>query len=90
MAPRGSVYFTGFIFPVATSVGTGQVLEFYMNFGTIGVIGGSGNDLLDVDDVASSGFYNGWSITSTCAELPNASVQGRRLPGPVSFHDNTR
>ena len=32
--------FTGMIFPEGTSVGAGQVLEFYVNFGTIGVIGG--------------------------------------------------
>jgi hypothetical protein len=32
--------FTGFEFPEGTSVGAGQVLEFYVNFGTLGVIGG--------------------------------------------------
>jgi hypothetical protein len=32
--------FTGIEFAEGTSVGTGQVLEFYVNFGTFGVIGG--------------------------------------------------
>lgn len=32
--------FTGITFAASTSVGTGQVFEFYMNFGTIGVIVG--------------------------------------------------
>jgi hypothetical protein len=32
--------FTGLIFAEGTSVGTGQVFEFYVNFGTLGVIGG--------------------------------------------------
>jgi hypothetical protein len=32
--------FTGLEFPEGTSVGAGQVLEFYVNFGTLGVIGG--------------------------------------------------
>ncbi|HEY2483241.1 MAG TPA: hypothetical protein VGI30_13755 [Caulobacteraceae bacterium] len=32
--------FTGIAFAPGTSVGAGQVLEFYMNFGTAGVIGG--------------------------------------------------
>jgi hypothetical protein len=32
--------FTGVAFAEGTSVGTGQVLEFYMNFGMLGVIGG--------------------------------------------------
>lgn len=33
-------YYTGMPFPEGTSVGAGQVLEFYINFGTLGVIGG--------------------------------------------------
>jgi hypothetical protein len=32
--------FTGLDFSAVTSVGAGQVLEFYVNFGTLGVIGG--------------------------------------------------
>ncbi len=32
--------FTGVAFAAGTSVGTGQVLEFYVNYGTAGVIGG--------------------------------------------------
>jgi hypothetical protein len=32
--------FTGMEIPEGTSVGAGQVLEFYINFGTLGVIGG--------------------------------------------------
>jgi hypothetical protein len=32
--------FTGIAFAEGTSVGAGQVLEFYVNFGTLGVIGG--------------------------------------------------
>ena len=32
--------FTGLDFAEGTSVGAGQVFEFYINFGTIGVIGG--------------------------------------------------
>ena len=32
--------FTGMQFAIGTSVGAGQVLEFYMNFGMTGVIGG--------------------------------------------------
>jgi hypothetical protein len=33
-------HFTGIRFAEGTSVGAGQVLEFYINFGTLGVIGG--------------------------------------------------
>jgi hypothetical protein len=33
-------HFTGVSFAEGTSVGAGQVLEFYVNFGTLGVIGG--------------------------------------------------
>jgi hypothetical protein len=32
--------YTGIVFAEGTSVGAGQVLEFYANFGTLGVIGG--------------------------------------------------
>ena len=32
--------FTGIIFDESTSVGAGQVFEFYVNFGALGVIGG--------------------------------------------------
>ena len=32
--------FTGIVFAEGTSVGAGQVFEFYVNFGTLGVIGG--------------------------------------------------
>jgi hypothetical protein len=33
-------------------------------FGTINVLGGSGNNTLSIDDVAYPGFFNGFSITS--------------------------
>ncbi len=44
-------------------------------FGTINVTGGPGNNLLNIDDVASSGFFNGSSITGT--SFFNQNTTGR-------------
>jgi hypothetical protein len=55
-------HYTGLEFPENTSVGVGQVLEFYVNFGTIGVVLGSlglGSVIAFVDAAARRRFAVG-------------------------------
>ncbi|MDH3445644.1 MAG: hypothetical protein OEN50_17085, partial [Deltaproteobacteria bacterium] len=58
--------YTGIMFAPGTSVGIGQVMEFYINFGTAGVIFGFlfiGIIVAVIDSVAAKGLLNGdWQL----------------------------